>query len=101
MVSDRALEQSGVQPQPGTSSEYGQLHVCAHGIREFNYGSDRVLKTARTLYRCWLSCKDAFPTPDMKGRWAADVWNEACLRTKTRPNSSPKDEEACLFFCHV
>jgi hypothetical protein len=28
----------------------------------------------------------------------ADVWNEACLRTKTRPNLLLQDEKACLFF---
>ena len=34
----------------------------------------------------------------MKDEWVVDVWNEACFRTKTRPNSVPLDKEACLFF---
>jgi hypothetical protein len=38
------------------------------------------MRTARSLYRCYLSCKDAFPTPDLKEELVKAVWNEACVR---------------------
>jgi hypothetical protein len=57
-----------------------------------------VIKTARPLYQCWLSCKDAFPSPDTKDEWVVGVWNEACFRIKEHPNLLPQDEEACPFF---
>jgi hypothetical protein len=57
----------------------------------------RLKKTARMLYWCWLSCKDPFPSSDMKDKWVVDVWNEARMRTEAPPNLSPKGEEVCLF----
>ena len=38
------------------------------------------MRTARSLYRCYLSCKEAFPTPDLKEELVKAVWNEACAR---------------------
>jgi hypothetical protein len=43
-----------------------------------------VIMTARSLYRCLLSCKDAFPSSNMKDEWVVGVWNEACFRTRER-----------------
>lgn len=40
----------------------------------------RVARTARSLYRCSLSCKDAFPSPSMKEELEKAVWNDACAR---------------------
>ena len=37
----------------------------------------------------------------MKDDWAVDVWNEACLRAKERPDLLPQGEEACLFLSYV
>ena len=44
---------------------------------------DRVTSVALSLYRIYLSCKDAFPTPQMKEDWAEIVWREACVKTDT------------------
>ena len=44
---------------------------------------DRVTGVALSLCRIYLSCKDAFPTPQMKDDWAAIVWREACVKTGT------------------
>ena len=52
--------------------------------------------TARALYRCRLSCKDAFPSPDLKKEWAKDVWDEACAR-EAYPDLLRQDEEAGLI----
>ena len=38
------------------------------------------MRTARSLYRCYLSCKDAFPTPDLKEELVKAVWKEARVR---------------------
>jgi hypothetical protein len=86
------------------SSEPGRFHICAHGIRELDsaHGLEEiyrpVIKVARPLYRCWISCKDAFPSSDMKEEWVVGVWKEACFRTGTNPNLLPQDEEACRLF---
>jgi len=55
--------------------------------------SSRVTRTARSLYRCYLSCKDAFPTPDMQDELAKGVWDEACIREGAHPSPSRQDEE--------
>ena len=60
-----------------------------------------VIRTARSLYRCRLSCKDAFPSPDLKEELAKDVWYEACMREGVYPDLLNKNEVAGLFFCHV
>ena len=44
---------------------------------------DRVTGVALSLCRIYLSCKDAFPTPQMKADWAVIVWREACVKTGT------------------
>ena len=55
---------------------------------------DRVIKVARPLYRCYLSCEDAFPSPSMKEEWIAVVWSEACAKTGVNSNSLRHDKEA-------
>ncbi|KAH9954062.1 hypothetical protein BC827DRAFT_80350 [Russula dissimulans] len=52
---------------------------------------DRVNRIARSLYRCYLSCKDAFPSPDTKIEWERAAWNEACAREGVHPNQLPQD----------
>jgi len=48
---------------------------------------NRVISAARPLYRCYLSCEDAFPSPDMKAEWLDDVWSDACERIGVEPSS--------------
>jgi hypothetical protein len=42
---------------------------------------DRVTGVALSLCRIYLSCKDAFPTPQVKAEWGEAVWREACAKT--------------------
>jgi hypothetical protein len=71
------------------------------------YGSEYIHQTARSLYRCRLSCKDPFPSPLTQDDWVEEVWKEACCRTEvhavtTLSNSSSLcRDEACLVFCHM
>jgi hypothetical protein len=78
------------------------VSLCTYRIRELDsvYGSDDIYRTARSLYRCRLSCKDAFPSSLMQDDWVEEVWKEVCYRTVVdpSPNLSRQDEEACLFF---
>jgi hypothetical protein len=48
---------------------------------------DRVTRVALWLCRIHLSCKDAFPTPQMKAEWEEAVWREACAKTGTNSES--------------
>ena len=66
----------------------------AHGLEDMHSG---VVETAQSLYRCRLSCKDAFPSPDLKNEWARDAWNEACAK-EAYPDLLHQDEEVGLFF---
>ena len=92
--------------QSGTSPGHRQFRLCIHRIREFDTAhrlediSYRVTRTARSLYRCYLSCKDAFPTPDRQDEVTKGVWDEACLREEAHPSLSRQDEEAGPFFGH-
>jgi len=51
-----------------------------------------VANIARHLYRCYLSCRDAFPTPKKRDEWAEIVWCEASIRTGSYPGPSLKPE---------
>ena len=73
-------------------------NLIVHGLENI-YG--RVIRTARSLHRCFLSCKDAFPPPDMKGELAKVVWNEACAWEGADPDLIRQDDEASLFLCHM
>ena len=66
----------------------------AHGLEDMHSG---VVETAQSLYRCRLSCKDAFPSPDLKKEWTMDAWNEACEK-EAYPDLLRQDEEAGLSF---
>lgn len=76
-------------------------------IRELDagYGLDNKHRTtqAQSLYRCWLSCKGAFPPPLTQDDWEKEVWKEVCYRTEVHPspNLLRQDEEACLVFCYI
>lgn len=62
---------------------------------------ERAKRIAQSLYRCYLSCKDAFPSPEKKAEWIAAVWSDACMRAET--NSSPPFQEQVMagaLFCH-
>jgi hypothetical protein len=72
------------------------VDLTAHGLGHIY---SHVIRTARSLYRCRLSCKHAFPSPDLMKEWAKDVWDEACARGGTHPYLLNKNEEAGLFFC--
>ena len=79
-------------------------HLCIHCICESDTAhllegiSSRVTRTAQSLYRCYLSCKDAFPTPDMQDELAKDVWEEACIREGAHPSLPRPDGKAGLFL---
>ena len=61
-----------------------------------------IYRTARSLYRCWLSCKDAFPSSLTQDKWVVDARNEAYSRADARPNLILRqDYVACLVFCHM
>jgi hypothetical protein len=60
---------------------------------------DRVLKVARRLYRCYLSCKGAFPSSYQNDEWMADVWSDACERTGGYSGPLPAPELASPVFC--
>ncbi len=59
-----------------------------------------MISAARPLYRCYLSCEDAFPSFDMKAEWLDDVWSDACERIGVEPSSMalPHAKEASFFF---
>ncbi|KAN0137441.1 hypothetical protein V8E53_004886 [Lactarius tabidus] len=64
---------------------------------------DRVTSVALWLCRIHLSCKDAFPTPQMKAEWEEAVWREACAKTGTNSESFVPygifaDSNTKLFF---
>ncbi|KAI0265923.1 hypothetical protein BC834DRAFT_158132 [Gloeopeniophorella convolvens] len=46
---------------------------------------EHVVTTARTLYRCCLSCKNAFPDPKVSAEWEEPAWIEACTRAGVGP----------------
>jgi hypothetical protein len=48
---------------------------------------DRVTTVALALSRVYLSCRDAFPAPQMKAVWEEAVWRQACATTGTNPDS--------------
>ena len=77
--------------QPANQAAHG------HGLEDI-YG--RVLRTARALHRCKLSCIVAFPSSGRKEseEWAKDVWYEACMREGVYPDLLRQDEEAGLIF---
>ena len=98
----------GTHHQSGTSPGHRRFRLCIHRIREFDTAhrlediSSRVTRTARSLYRCFLSCKDAFPTPDMQDDLAEGVWGEACAREGTHPNLLRRDGEVLgPFLSHA
>ncbi len=78
-------------PQPDTLSLPGWLHFDISRIlqsghrdslrkREEMSDHDHVTDVALSLCKIYLSCKDAFPTPQMKEDWEAIVWREACVK---------------------
>lgn len=89
----------------GMSSGPGLFCLCAHRIRELDSAhgleDSRVIKTARSLYRCFLSCKDAFPSPEMKEQIAKGVWDEARVRERAHPDLPRQEEKAGLLFCQI
>ena len=57
----------------------------------------RTVVAAEATYRCFLSCKDLFPTPEQESSWAKSVWPVACNKTGARLNP-PSDlaERVCF-----
>ncbi len=65
------------------------------------YGdAEQLLRTtdaAQATYRCFLSCKELFPTPEQESDWAKAVWPIACSKTGARLHPpSDLDERVCL-----
>ena len=56
----------------------------------------RVTGIAQALWRCYLTCNDAFPIPSKRDEWAAVVWCEASVRAGTYPGSLFKAEQVSL-----
>ncbi|KAH9970810.1 hypothetical protein BJV74DRAFT_255904 [Russula compacta] len=56
-------------------------------------GFDSVMRVAQRLYRSYLSCRDAFPSPPTMEEWAAAAWSEACAFTGENPTTLPQVEE--------
>lgn len=77
-----------------TQPAYRAAH--GHGLEDIY---SRVLRTARALHRCKLSCKVAFPSSDREysEEWAKEVWYEACMREGVYPDLLRRDEQAGLF----
>jgi len=63
---------------------------------------DCVLRVAQSLYQCYLSCKEAFPSPHLRQEWVAAAWSEACSRTGIYPVRLPYGKElACCNMHHI
>jgi len=80
-VSDRGRDDAYFSRPRGTSSTPASEDT-----------SDAVMRVARPLYRCYLSCKDAFPSPYEEEEWVAAVWSEACARSGESLRPLPQDE---------
>jgi len=80
-VSDRGRDDAYFSQPYGTSSAPA------------NDNFSRIIRVARSLYRCHLSCKDAFPSQNLKEQWIAAVWREAYERTGGFPGSPPLTDE--------
>ncbi|KAH8989516.1 hypothetical protein EDB86DRAFT_2942792 [Lactarius hatsudake] len=73
-ASDRVRDAEFCEPQDGTYDEQMK----------------RTIDAAEATYRCFLSSKDAFPTPEQASNWAKSVWPVASTKTGTR--FSPPDD---------
>lgn len=57
----------------------------------------RTTVTAEATYRCFLGCKELFPTPEQEANWEKSVWPVACNKTGARLNPpSDLEERVCL-----
>jgi hypothetical protein len=63
--------------------------------------SDPVIEVALPLYRCYLSCKDAFPSSDLTEEWKDDVLRNACKSIGGYLGPLPSAEMASPIFCHM
>jgi hypothetical protein len=80
-----------------TSSEPGWRFDISRSLESDHHDSlckrpemshwDRVTDVALSLRRIYLSCRDAFPTPQMKAEWEVAVWRDACAKTAINPES--------------
>jgi len=59
------------------------------------------MRVARPLYRSYLSCMNAFPTPYEREEWHSAVWSEACERAGISLRPLPQDEGASTSFATV
>jgi len=62
---------------------------------------DHVISVARSLYRCNLACKDAFPSSKKKAEWATALWADACTRTNTYPGAPSQPEQFAVSSMHL
>ena len=108
-VSDRGRDDAYFARPHGTSSApaNGRFHFdmsrilepdTLHGLED---NLNRTIGVAQSLYRCRLSCKDAFPPQNLKEEWIAVAWKEACEKTGGCPSSPPLRDEACSVFCRM
>jgi hypothetical protein len=52
----------------------------------------------RSLYRCYLSCKNAFPSSIEKEEWVVVAWSEACEWKGVCLRPLPEGEGASAVF---
>jgi len=67
--------------------------------------AEQLLRTtvaAEATYRCFLSCKELFPTPEQESNWAKSIWPVACNKTGGASVNSPSDlaEKVCFSIIH-
>jgi len=62
---------------------------------------DHVISVARSLYRCNLACKDAFPSSKKKAEWATGLWADACTRTTAYPCPPSQPELFAVSSMHL
>jgi len=82
-VSDRRRDAAFFSPPLDTSSTTAN---CPSNL-------NKVTRIAQRLYRCHLSCNDAFPSPCMKDKWLKVAWSNACERACGYSHTPPPVEE--------
>ncbi|KAF8265699.1 hypothetical protein EI94DRAFT_1804020 [Lactarius quietus] len=73
-----------------TSDRYRDAEFNGSQDETYDEQMRHTIDAAEATYRCYLSSKDAFPTPEQASNWAKSVWPVACTRTGTQL-SSPDD----------
>lgn len=106
-VSDRGrdgvyfAQQYGPPPANGWFPFVMYRIVESDTLYELEVNLNRIIDVARSLYRCHLSCKNAFPPHDLREEWVAAAWEEACEKTGGYSSSPPLRDEVCSVSCRM